>query len=277
MNQDWVPPCTLRLLVTTPELLVGEWTCDGGPRSRWREQARYLEADLLQTGTHLRTHGSRRSVVDPATAALNTPGNEYWMETPSERPQRGTLLLLRGALAEEWTPREGSHTCQVSASAARLHVQLLRDPDPFAREETALALVHQLHTEERAPSRKPRAFSAAWRQLAEELQHLMATSFTERLTVGALAESAKTSPFHASRVFRAVTGETLHTHLTRLRLRAALFELEHAAGRITDVALAMGFSSHSHFTHAFRREFGCPPSVLATNGREGWRPGASSR
>ncbi|WP_338868881.1 helix-turn-helix transcriptional regulator [Myxococcus stipitatus] len=263
MTHDWEPPCSLRPLVTTPELLVGEWTCEGGPRARWREQARYHELDLLQTGTHLRTHGRERSVVDPATAALNTPGNEYWMETPSQRPQRGTLLLLRGTLAEAWTSREDSHTCHVSARAARLHVQLLRDPDPFAREEMALALVHQLHAEDRAPSRRPRAISPAWRQLAEELQHLMATCFTERLTVGALAEAANTSPFHASRVFRAVTGETLHTHLTRLRLRAALFELEHAAGRITDVALALGFSSHSHFTHAFRREFGCPPSALA--------------
>ncbi|MCE9669693.1 helix-turn-helix transcriptional regulator [Myxococcus stipitatus] len=265
MNQDWEPPCPLRPLVTTPELLVGEWACAGGhAAARWREQARYHELDLLQTGSHLRTHGRQRSVVDPTTAAVNTPGNEYWMEAASQRPQRGTLLLLRGALAEECASREAPRTRHVSASAARLHFQLLRALDPLAREETALALVHHLHAEGRAPPRGPRAISPAWRQLTEELQHVMATSFTERLTVSALAAATRTSPFHASRVFRAVTGETMHAHLNRLRLRAALFELEHASGRLTDVALEMGFSSHSHFTHAFRREFGCPPSALAT-------------
>ncbi|WP_158625040.1 helix-turn-helix transcriptional regulator [Corallococcus terminator] len=257
-------PCPLRLLVTTPELLVGEWTCAGGQRAPWREQARYHELDLLQTGLHLRTHGRLRSVVDSTLAALNTPGNEYWMEAPTERPQRGTLVLLRGITAEQWAPRSTAHTRRVSANAAHLHIQMLRAEAPLAREEAALALVHQLHAEDCAPPRCPRAISPAWRRLAEELQHVMATCFTKRLTVSALAASTRTSPFHASRVFRAVTGETMHAHITRLRLRAALFELEHAAGNLTDVALAMGFSSHSHFTQAFRREFGCPPSVLAT-------------
>jgi AraC-like DNA-binding protein len=98
--------------------------------------------------------------------------------------------------------------------------------------------------------------------LSEELQHVVATRFKERLTLELMASACRTSPFHASRVFRAVTGETLHRHLTRVRLRAALFELQGAAGRLTEIALALGFSSHSHFTQAFQEEFGCAPSSL---------------
>jgi AraC-like DNA-binding protein len=31
---------------------------------------------------------------------------------------------------------------------------------------------------------------------------------------------------------------------------------------LTDVALALGYSSHSHFTAAFRREYGVTPTSL---------------
>jgi AraC family transcriptional regulator len=59
------------------------------------------------------------------------------------------------------------------------------------------------------------------------------------------------------------TGETIHAHLTRVRLYAALFEVARSAGELTQLALAVGFSSHSHFTQAFRVEFGLAPSRLA--------------
>lgn len=37
-------------------------------------------------------------------------------------------------------------------------------------------------------------------------------------------------------------------------------------GDLTDIALSFGFSSHSHFTDSFRREFGIPPSRLRREG-----------
>jgi AraC-like DNA-binding protein len=110
-----------------------------------------------------------------------------------------------------------------------------------------------------------RAISPAWRRLSEEIQHVLGDRFAERLTLERIATLCKTSPFHASRVFRAITGETIHQRLTRVRLRVALFELQHGAGRLTDIALRTGFSSHSHFTSAFRTEFGYAPSTLAAH------------
>jgi AraC-like DNA-binding protein len=55
--------------------------------------------------------------------------------------------------------------------------------------------------------------------------------------------------------------------LHRLRLRAALEELPECRGDITRLALDLGYSSHSHFTYAFRREFGVPPSAAWAGGR----------
>jgi AraC-like DNA-binding protein len=55
----------------------------------------------------------------------------------------------------------------------------------------------------------------------------------------------------------------------RLRLRAALDLLPEYRRDITRLALDLGYSSHSHFTYAFRREFGFPPSA--------WRRSAEIR
>jgi AraC-like DNA-binding protein len=54
----------------------------------------------------------------------------------------------------------------------------------------------------------------------------------------------------------------IHRYLTRLRLRAALERLAGGVHDLTALALEIGFSSHSHFTDVFRREFGRTPSAV---------------
>lgn len=55
-------------------------------------------------------------------------------------------------------------------------------------------------------------------------------------------------------------GTTIHDYLRRQRLRAALEPLAETSTDLARLALDLGFSSHSHFTGAFRREFGRTPS-----------------
>jgi AraC-like DNA-binding protein len=99
--------------------------------------------------------------------------------------------------------------------------------------------------------------------VAEEVEQELATRHGERLTLDVLARVAGVSPFFMCRAFRAVTGETVHGHLVRLRLRAALHALARDGHReLSEVAFAAGFSSHSHFTRAFRAEFGVLPSAV---------------
>lgn len=87
----------------------------------------------------------------------------------------------------------------------------------------------------------------------------------DRRSLTEIAGSLGVSVFHLCRVFRRETGTTLHAYRNRLRLAAAL-ELVPARRRdLTDVALALGFSSHSHFTASFRRQWGVTPSAWATS------------
>jgi AraC-like DNA-binding protein len=64
------------------------------------------------------------------------------------------------------------------------------------------------------------------------------------------------SPFHFHRIFQGVTGETLNSHVRRVRLeRAALLMKTSPRKRITDVALATGFAGTAEFSRAFKNHF----------------------
>jgi AraC family transcriptional regulator len=81
-----------------------------------------------------------------------------------------------------------------------------------------------------------------------------------------VARGVGASPAYLTDVFRRVEGIPLHGYLTQLRLARALVELSNASD-LTTLALALGFSSHSHFTAAFRRGFGCTPSQFRESTR----------
>ena len=95
--------------------------------------------------------------------------------------------------------------------------------------------------------------------LAEAAKLVLAQRLDEPLRLGDLAREVGSSPYHLCRVFRSVTGTTIHEYRQRLRLAAGLTRLEGSDG-LTTIALELGYSSHSHFTAAFRGAFGVPPA-----------------
>jgi AraC-like DNA-binding protein len=108
------------------------------------------------------------------------------------------------------------------------------------------------------------------RQLAEEAKEALAASLKGTIGLEELGRTLGQSPFHLARVFRQETGYSLHEYRQQLRLRLGLERLHDSTGSLTALALELGFVSHSHFTTAFRREFGLPPSAVR-NGREARR------
>jgi len=91
---------------------------------------------------------------------------------------------------------------------------------------------------------------------------LLARRFRESLSLTEIARETGSSPFHLCRLFKLHRNTTLHAHCNNLRLRAALEYVLDTKTDLTDVALDLGFSSHSHFTWAFRRRFGTTPLAL---------------
>jgi AraC family transcriptional regulator len=69
------------------------------------------------------------------------------------------------------------------------------------------------------------------------------------------------SAFHLSRTFSAATGRTIPQYLRQLRMERAADLLKSGKFNVTETALEVGYSSLSHFSHAFHETFGCCPGL----------------
>lgn len=77
-----------------------------------------------------------------------------------------------------------------------------------------------------------------------------------------LAAIVGLSRYHFCTAFRLATGRTPHEWLARARVERAQAMLAQPGAAITDVALAVGYSTPSAFTAAFRRLTGTTPSAF---------------
>ena len=100
-------------------------------------------------------------------------------------------------------------------------------------------------------------------ELTSAVQELLASRFYAALSLEEIAAHVHSSPYRLCRIFRQQTGVTIHHYLDQLRLRTALERIPDCNGDLTALALDLGYSSHSHFTYAFRRTFQMTPSQLA--------------
>jgi len=137
------------------------------------------------------------------------------------------------------------------------------DADPLDVEERVVVLLHRVlglaYADQRPAVSGPRLAVAA--ALADRVKRWVAPRATQRLTLTAIASAVHCSVFHLCRSFRLATGMTLHAYRDEVRLRLALERLEDGEGDLTRLALDLGYSSHSHFTAAFRRAYATPPSA----------------
>ena len=140
-------------------------------------------------------------------------------------------------------------------------------PESLEVEERALGLLARLLPaacdsagirELRRASRPPRAD----RELVENAKAELSRALGAPAKLADVAARLQVSPFRLCRAFRRETGSTVHRYRNGLRLAASLELLRPARGGVTDVALALGYSSHSHFTAAFRKQYGATPQEI---------------
>jgi len=139
------------------------------------------------------------------------------------------------------------------------------DRDPLYVEESILEAVQRsvriALQHYGVPTGRRRLTQERHRELVEAAKAALTESPAERISLGDIAGRLHTSEFHLARIFRAHTGFTLHGYRNQLRLRLALDRM-HDERNLAALAHDLGFSSHSHFTDAFRALFGAPPSQL---------------
>ncbi len=81
------------------------------------------------------------------------------------------------------------------------------------------------------------------------------------LSLAVLSGVAGFSPYHFHRIFHSLVGETIQTHVKRLRLASAAQKLLYRSDlTITAIALDCGFSNPADFARSFSAEFGMSAS-----------------
>ncbi|MBQ1275428.1 MAG: helix-turn-helix transcriptional regulator [Cellulosilyticum sp.] len=91
--------------------------------------------------------------------------------------------------------------------------------------------------------------------VAKAIKHLYA-HYDAPLTLQSVAKNIHCSEGHLSRTFQKETGKTLGAYLNELRINQALSMLSLKTESISDIALAVGFSSYNKFSIEFKKHTG---------------------
>ena len=84
----------------------------------------------------------------------------------------------------------------------------------------------------------------------------------ENISLAVLARESGCSPYHLMHLFRTETGMPIRRYRAQMRVAAALARIVEGADDLTELALELGFSSHSHLTDTFKGLLGLTPSEL---------------
>jgi AraC family transcriptional regulator len=109
---------------------------------------------------------------------------------------------------------------------------------------------------------------------AERVIALLKKDLSAPPTLEDIGRAVGCSAFHLSRTFSASTGMTIPQYLRQLRMERAAELLRSGKFNVTETALEVGYSSLSHFSHAFHETFGCCPGLypLKTSAQSNPKP-----
>ena len=288
MSDRSTNPLTFHSLYESPIVSVHDYRCRhcrGGPAAEEHSGSNHIV--LMRRGVFCKHLGRRSVTADVNQAVFFSNGSTYRVSHPADCGDRGTVFVpsprLLNDIIREFDPSFDDRperpfpfvTGPCDSGVFWRHYELVRRLEAAAPERleplwvdtTVLEIIADVLEAAFARhglARKCRrnGTDADYADRAEAVKTYLGSRLCERITLDEVARAVYASPFHLARIFQQQTGVPVHRYLTRLRLRASLERLADGTKDLTALALDLGFSSHSHFTDTFRREFGCTPSAV---------------
>jgi AraC family transcriptional regulator len=216
---------------------------------------------LTRSGRFRWRVGRDEQVVDPNRIMFVEAG-EVSRDLEAGAGEVTCLLITPSAATATalWPPGArgpfGRRTALASTAlqAAFARLPLHDQREPAAWEEAAIGLIARATAD--AGERQPASPAAA--RLARRAKEVLSASGAI-VPLTAVARHLGVSPAYLTDAFRRAEGISLVRYQMKLRLMKALVELPHASD-VARLALELGFSSHSHFSTAFRAATGMTPS-----------------
>jgi AraC family transcriptional regulator len=232
-----------------------------------------LQIVLTLRGAFVYELGSSCSMLTANHALFIAPGDvsrdrfvddqplDYLLVTPHVEAVNAML----GDAAAEWLGKLASETRVAGAPvklqrAASTLWNLYSHSDAFEIEqwvvELLVAVVEAAGLELQTQKAPPTRLIGAVKELIGSARQLRSLT--------AIAAQLDVSPAYLTDLFRRHEGLSIARYQRRLRLSRALVELPDTED-IAALALELGFSSHAHFSTAFRATYGVTPSTYRKN------------
>lgn len=270
-----------RIVYRSPDVRIGTFRCPADhPDFRTAGPIEGYTVAFPRSAVWIRPEGRPPFVADPSVAVIYNLGQPYVrlpLAVDGDRTDWISLgRELAVAIAHDADPRAAADpdrpfSVAFGPAPAELYYRqrLLftrlgaGTMDPLEIEHEAIMIAGMALEAAVGRSPSPRSRGAGG-ELVERARAELARDPAARMTIRELARRLEVSPFHLCRVFRRATGLTLHHYLLELRTRVALERFEVGAESLSRLALELGFSSHSHFSAAFRTRLGRTPSRVRT-------------
>ena len=263
---------SIQLLVETPTVSLRDVICRGECRHKSAEEcAQSTYFVFPYRGAYVRHLGGEDAVAEPNQVLFFNKDESYRVSHPVSGGDACLSLCIGEPWLSELVPkdhvREGASVSfrrqrlRIDARAQAL-VALLRHglqrgaiAEALEAETLVLTLVRRAlgertsHAARATPGRQ---------KLVDRAKLVLTSDLCRRWTLAEIAAEIGVSPVYLTQVFQQVEGMPLYRYQLRLRLARAL-DLLPRYDDLTTLSLDLGFSSHSHFTSAFRQTYGRTP------------------
>jgi AraC family transcriptional regulator len=259
-------------LLKSPTVTVRDVYCQGSCRHQSAEEfASATELVFPYRGVYMRHLGQDQAVAEANQVMFFNATEGYRISHPVPGGDASLSLAICEPLLHELAPptflRDGAtlafrrQRLRIDARAQSI-VALLRHSlreniaEALEAESLALTLVQRAL----GPRTTHASGATIGRQkLVDRAKLVLTSDLARRWTLAEIAAEVRCSAVYLTQVFQQVEGLPLYRYQLRLRLARAL-DLLAQYDDLTALSLDLGFSSHSHFSAAFRGAYGCSPS-----------------
>ncbi|NTF90946.1 helix-turn-helix transcriptional regulator [Agrobacterium rhizogenes] len=263
---------SIDLLLKTKTVTIRDVLCDGACRHKSAEECAHSTSLVYPYRGVFMRHVGRKDVVAEANQVLFfNQEQEYRISHPIEGGDACIDVSIDEALLDELAPKDQTQTAdalifrrqrrridpRAQALVALLRHSLKRGAAETLEAETlALTLVRRSLGERTSHA----AGATTGRQkLVDRAKLVLSSDLARRWTLADIAHDVGVSPVYLTQVFQQVEGIPLYRYQLRLRLARAL-DLLGEYDDLTALGLDLGFSSHSHFSAAFKQAYDRTPA-----------------
>jgi AraC family transcriptional regulator len=271
-ERESIPEVAAHILLKSPTVTIRDVACQGRCRDKSAEEwTAATELVFPYRGAYVRHLGSDQAVAEANQVLFFNAREGYRVSHPvfggdaclslaiSEPllSELAPLALIRESGSLAFRPQRLRIDARAQALVALLRHSVRQDiAEPLEAESLALTLVRRAL----GPRTSHAAGASVGRQrLVDRAKLVLASNPARRWTLAEIATEVRSSPVYLTQVFQQVEGMPLYRYQLRLRLARAL-DLLPQYDDLTALSLDLCFSSHSHFSAAFRQAYGRSPS-----------------